>query len=284
MAALKNSLLVISIVGVTALLAAIMDSHHAQSYMLWCFALTTLVHLLIAAPSLLLQTERWYDLTGSIAVMTMLIAATIWARPVDVRSGVMLAFAMLWTVRLGGFLFYRVRQVGHDRRFADMKQSPSRFAIAWAMSATWTFVTIMPVLAVTFSAGHAPLSWWGILLCVCWLLCFAGECTADWQKWRFKQSQPTQPFITSGLWAYSRHPNYAAEIGLWSLMALLAIPLLSGAYYLALLSPIFVYWLLTQVSGVNLLEAANDKRFGDISAYQQYKTQTPRLWPWWRRQ
>ena len=56
MAVLKNSLLVVSIVGVTVLLAVIMDSHHAQSYMLWCFSLTALVHLLIAIPSLLLQT------------------------------------------------------------------------------------------------------------------------------------------------------------------------------------------------------------------------------------
>ena len=171
-------------------------------------------------------------------------------------------------------------QVGHDRRFADIKKTPSRFAIAWVMSAAWTFLTIMPVLAVTFSPMHISIGLRELLLCSGWLLCFVWECVADWQKWHFRQSASKQPFITSGLWAYSRHPNYAAEIVLWLLMALMAIPCLSGTYYLVLLSPIFVYWLLTQVSGVRLLEAANDMRFGNIPAYQQYKAQTPRLWPW----
>ena len=86
-------------------------------------------------------------------------------------------------------------------------------------------------------------------------------------------------FITTGLWAWSRHPNYFGEILLWAGIALIAFPVLQGAQLATLISPVFVFVLLTRISGVPLLESRGKKRWGDEPAYQEYKARTPVLWP-----
>ena len=86
-------------------------------------------------------------------------------------------------------------------------------------------------------------------------------------------------FIDTGLWAWSRHPNYFGEILLWIGVAVIALPVLSGWQLLTLVSPLFVTFLLTRVSGIPMLEAVGRKRWGDDAAYQQYLESTPSLIP-----
>ena len=86
-------------------------------------------------------------------------------------------------------------------------------------------------------------------------------------------------FITTGLWAWSRHPNYFGEIALWCGIALIALPALSGWQYLTLISPVFVVVLLTRISGVPMLERRADKKWGADPLYQRYKEATPVLIP-----
>jgi steroid 5-alpha reductase family enzyme len=119
-----------------------------------------------------------------------------------------------------------------------------------------------------------------ILGSVIWLLGFAVEVIADQQKSEFRsQAQNKGKFISTGLWAYSRHPNYVGEILLWTGIAIIAFPSLSGWSWIALISPVFVYLLLSKVSGVPMLEARADERWGNNDEYQKYKVVTPVLWP-----
>ncbi|NCG18425.1 MAG: DUF1295 domain-containing protein, partial [Rhodobacterales bacterium] len=83
-------------------------------------------------------------------------------------------------------------------------------------------------------------------------------------------------------WAWSRHPNYFGEILLWIGVFVLASPQLQGVEWLAVLSPIFVAALLVAGSGIPLLEAQADKRWGDEPAYLAYKSRTPVLIPFLR--
>jgi steroid 5-alpha reductase family enzyme len=102
---------------------------------------------------------------------------------------------------------------------------------------------------------------------------------ADRQKSAFR-SDPANAgrFISSGLWAWSRHPNYFGEIVLWVGVALIALPVLSGWQHVTLVSPLFVYLLLTRISGIPPLERRAEEKWGDDPAYRAYVERTPVLW------
>ena len=105
-----------------------------------------------------------------------------------------------------------------------------------------------------------------------WLSGFTIESISDYQKRAFrKENNPSEDFIHTGLWARSRHPNYFGEITLWSGIAVIALNTLTGIEYITLISPVFVYILLTRMSGVNLLERIADERYGHLEEYQRYK-------------
>jgi steroid 5-alpha reductase family enzyme len=113
-----------------------------------------------------------------------------------------------------------------------------------------------------------------------WVAGFAVEATADLQKSRFRADPANRgAFISTGLWAWSRHPNYCGEIVLWIGVALIAVPVLHGWQWVSLISPVFVFLLLTRISGVPLLEKRADERWGDQNDYQAYKARTPVLVP-----
>ena len=100
------------------------------------------------------------------------------------------------------------------------------------------------------------------------------------KKRRFRADAANRErFIESGLWAWSRHPNYAGEITLWAGVAMVAFPSLSGGQYLTLVSPIFVFVLLTRISGIAMVERRGVKKWGNSPEYQAYLERTPVLFP-----
>jgi steroid 5-alpha reductase family enzyme len=106
------------------------------------------------------------------------------------------------------------------------------------------------------------------------------EVVADQQKSNFKLNPNNRDsFITSGLWSWSRHPNYFGEITLWIGIAIIAAPTISGWQSVAYISPVFIIFLLTRVSGVNLLEARGLKRWSGNSEYMAYLERTSVLIP-----
>ena len=120
----------------------------------------------------------------------------------------------------------------------------------------------------------------GIFGVAVWAVGMLFEIVADRQKSAFKSDPANQGrFISSGLWAWSRHPNYFGEIVIWIGMAIVALPALQGWQYVTLISPVFVWFLLTKVSGVPMLEEAADERWGGQEDYEAYKRNTPVLVP-----
>lgn len=123
-----------------------------------------------------------------------------------------------------------------------------------------------------------PLGWPTALGLAVWVCGFSIEVVADRQKSRFRDSPGNATAcITSGLWAWSRHPNYFGEILLWCGVAIVAAPVLSGWQWVTLISPVFVALLLTQASGIPMLEKSADDRWGTDADYQAYKARTPIL-------
>ena len=187
---------------------------------------------------------------------------------------------VVWALRLGTFLFIRINQDGHDDRFDDIKVNPGRFFIAWTIQALWVLMTAACAIAIITGGSDKPLGLIGFIGLGLWLLGFVIEIIADAQKRAFRKEPTNQgKFINTGLWAWSRHPNYFGEITLWLGMAILALPVLSGFQWVTMISPVFVFLLLTKVSGIPTLTKKSKQRWGNDPEYQAYLANTSLLIP-----
>jgi steroid 5-alpha reductase family enzyme len=239
-----------------------------------CFALNWLVFIHAYAA----QTERYFDLTGSLTYLTV-VACGVALGSRDPRALLLALLVAVWALRLGTFLYSRIRREGVDRRFDTLKPDFARFLLTWTLQGLWVFLTVSCALAAITAAAAQPLGSLAALGTVVWIAGFAIEAIADRQKGVFR-ADPTNRdrFISTGLWAWSRHPNYCGEILLWIGVAVIAFPALSGWSLVTLISPVFVYFLLTRISGIPLLESRSEAKWGEDPEYQAYKARTPLLW------
>lgn len=242
----------------------------------WCVALAFAVQWVAFVPAYLQQTEKFYDLTGSLTYISVTLFAVAASPPFDARSLLLAFLVTLWAGRLGSFLFRRIRADGKDARFDPIKPSAWRFLVAWTLQGLWVFLTLCAALAAISTEEPAPLGLRDAVGLGVWLAGFAIEVTADRQKSAFRKRRPGH-FIDEGLWAWSRHPNYFGEIVLWVGVAIIASSTLRGWQWVTLVSPVFVYVLLTRISGIPILEKRSDERWGDDPKYQAYKERTPVL-------
>ncbi|MDH4117263.1 MAG: DUF1295 domain-containing protein [Acidimicrobiia bacterium] len=243
-----------------------------------CSLVAYAINWIAFVPANAAKTERFYDLTGSITYLAVVITAVAFSGDLDARALIVAAMVTVWTVRLGSFLFRRIRRDGKDGRFDEIKQSSLRFFMTWTLQGLWVLLTAAAALGIITATDRTPMEWVGWLGVAVWLAGFAIEVVSDSQKSAFKRDPANEgKFIDTGLWAWSRHPNYFGEITLWVGVAILAGPILSGWRWFLLVSPLFVWLLITRVSGVPMLEARADKRWGDDPAYQEYKRKTPVL-------
>ena len=215
-----------------------------------CGVLAFGLNWLVFFPSYLTQTERYFDLTGSLTYLGLLGMAFVTTGVSDLRALLLGGMVAIWAVRLGSFLFKRILRSGHEGRFDALKRSFSRFFMTWTLQGLWVFLTASAALAAITSSHSVPLGvvgWGGVVV---WLFGFGVEVVADNQKARFRADSSNQAhFIQTGLWSWSRHPNYFGEITLWSGVVITAMPVLVGWQHVTLLSPVFVYLLLTRISG-----------------------------------
>ena len=231
-------------------------------------------------PARLFKTERFYDLTGSITYIAVTLAAISAATAPSGAQWLIAIMIFLWAGRLGIFLFRRIHAAGGDQRFDHIKVSSSRFFVAWTLQGAWVVMTSCAALTAILSVGQTAVGAIYVIGAVMWLTGFAIEVIADQQKSRFRADPAnTGRFINVGLWAHSRHPNYFGEILLWAGIAVMAIPYLSGTQWMVMLSPLFVYALLTRISGIPTLVRRGEELWGDDPTYQAYVANTPRLLP-----
>ena len=243
-----------------------------------CGALAFAVNWISFVPAAIKQTEHYYDLTGGITYITVTSFALLLSGPLDLRSAIVAGMVLFWSVRLASFLFMRISRAGKDGRFDNIKNRPRRFFLAWTLQGLWVLLTAACALAVITGGNRESLGIIGYVGIAVWSIGILIEIVADQQKTAFRANPDNQGrFIKTGLWAWSRHPNYFGEIVLWTGMAIIAIPVLEGWQWATLISPVFVTFLLTKVSGVPMLEEAADERWGGQDDYEAYKKNTPVL-------
>lgn len=245
-----------------------------------CGALAFVINWAVYVPSNAAKTEHYFDLTGSLTYITVIVVAALLADDLDARAIVVTLMVLVWAARLGTFLFRRVKRDGRDGRFDTIKVDPLRFLMTWTLQGLWVLLTVACALAIVTGRERQEFGVLAIVGTIVWVVGFTVEAIADRQKSAFKQDSANDGrFITSGLWAWSRHPNYFGEITLWLGIAIMAVPVLSGWRWVTLISPVFVAVLLTRISGIPMLERRGAKRWGDDPEYQEYVRSTPVLLP-----
>ena len=244
------------------------------------YGMAFLIQWLVFVPSVLLQTECFFDITGSLTYVSVTAVAVALSVPMDGRSLLLLVLVAVWAVRLGTFLLRRVLRSGKDERFDEIKRSFPRLLLTWTLQGLWVSLTLAAALAAITTSARQPLGIPAFIGLALWLIGFGLEVLADVQKRRFRSDLANKRrFIHSGLWKWSRHPNYFGEILLWTGIAVIASPVLRGWQWATIISPLFVALLLTRISGIPLLEKRADEKWGGQDDYEAYKRRTSVLIP-----
>ena len=245
-----------------------------------CVAGALVVQWIAFIPAYIKQTEAFFDLTGSVTFVTLVLVSLAMAESSSLRSLLIGTLTILWALRLGVFLTARLRSVGFDRRFRSIKPDLATFLMTWTLQGLWVALSLAPGLAAITSPNQPPADaflWVGLLV---WAFGYLIEVVADEQKRAFRRVPENEGrFIDTGLWAWCQHPNYFGEIVLWTGVAIMAFPVLEGWQHVTLISPVFVWLLLTRISGVRMLDASAKRRWGDDPEYVAYRRVTPVLVP-----
>ena len=279
MKALVNLLISLAVFFIAISIAAATGIENVLRVVILAFLIQWVAYI----PAYVFQTEKFYDLTGSLTYLSVTWCALILASGdfanANLANTVIVLLISLWALRLGSFLFMRIHKDGEDKRFRTIKPSATQFFMTWTLQGLWVSLCSMCALTAISSDNGVVINalfYFGLGL---FLLGFSIEIVADNQKSKFRSfPENRDKFITTGLWAKSRHPNYFGEIVLWAGIAVMSFSSLEGWQYLTLISPIFTYILLVYVSGVRMLEARADIKWGHDENYKKYKSNTPVLW------
>jgi steroid 5-alpha reductase family enzyme len=161
-----------------------------------------------------------------------------------------------------------------------MRDDPLRFARFWLLQAITVAVVMLPVSYLLDREDPPGVGAWAIAGACVWLAGFVLEALADAQKSAFKAKEENRGrFISSGLWSWSRHPNYFGEMLVWWGLFVYAVPVLHGAAFAVVAGPLFITVLLLFVSGIPPLERSADEKYGSDPAYVEYRRRTSILVP-----
>ncbi len=238
-----------------------------------------LIQWALFIPAYIFQTEKFYDLSGSltyISVVSFCFYSNYESSRINLGNIIISSLIIMWAVRLGSFLFIRIKKAGEDIRFREIKKSPSRFFMTWTLQGMW--VSLCSACALAGIANGIEINSYFYIGIIVFIIGFTAEIIADNQKSKFRKDPNNRDkFISSGLWKHSRHPNYLGEITLWLGISIISFSSLAGWQLITLISPIFTYLLLVYVSGIRILDYNGNKKWGHLDSYKDYRKNTPRL-------
>lgn len=198
------------------------------------------------------------------------------------RQLLVLTLLALWALRLGGYLLWRSWGEPEDRRYREIRERntpgfwwKSLFLVFW-LQAFLAWVVSMPHLVLQASPAPAPWTWTDGLGLALFSVGLLFEAVADLQLARFKRDPTNRgEVLDSGLWRYSRHPNYFGELCLWWGFWSFALAADAGGW--TIVSPLLMSVLLLRVSGVTLTEKTIEER---RPGYREYVRRTNAFFPW----
>jgi steroid 5-alpha reductase family enzyme len=191
------------------------------------------------------------------------------------------AMVFIWGLRLSGYILGRHRNVGEDYRYAQWRKEwgkyvvPRAFFQIFMLQGVFMYIIALPLM-MAMANPSAAINWVSYIGIALWLIGFLFEAVGDWQKSKFKADPANQgKIMQSGLWRYTRHPNYFGEALLWWGILVFVLP--AGYWYVSIISPLILTFLLTKVSGVAMLE----KKYEGNKEFEDYARRTSAFIPWW---
>lgn len=225
------------------------------------------------------KTDVFTDLSYSLSFISLSTVILISHPAVNLLQVITVTAVILWAIRLGGYLFIRILKTKVDHRFDDRRGDPLRFGAFWLLQACTVWLLMLPVFGIAAADNPEPGSA-AAIGSILFIIGLSIESIADHQKYRFK-SRPENhsEFMHSGLWKYSRHPNYFGEILLWWGIALPGLSIFHGFELLYFIGPLAITLLLLFVSGIPILEKSWQEKWGSREDYRDYTTRTSLLIP-----
>ena len=199
------------------------------------------------------------------------------------RGLIVCLLVSVWGLRLAWHIYSRNKNKPEDYRYQQWRQDwgkwfylRSYFQI-YLLQGTLLYLIVLPVLLINMSPG-APLGWLDFVGLAVWSLGFYFEAVGDSQLASFIKNPANKgKLMQSGLWAYTRHPNYFGEVTQWWGIWLIALSVPSGL--IAVLGPLTITFLILKVSGVPLLE----KKMASNPDFAAYKQRVSMFIPWPRK-
>jgi len=246
--------------------------------LLLTFLISLVIQLVLFIPAFFFKTDKLTDLSyGLTFILLAWLAFLINAySPWKLLLVIMIT---LWGLRLAGYLFIRILKTKKDKRFDSIRESFPRFFSFWVLQGISVWIILLSTLIfLNKTPVYSTLTVIGIFI---WAIGIGLEATADQQKYAFsRKAENKGRWISSGLWRYSRHPNYFGEIACWLGIYLLTFSSLPGFDKLiAVASPLFIAFLIIFVTGLPKLEKHADEKWGGNKDYLDYKKRTSVLVP-----
>lgn len=185
----------------------------------------------------------------------------------------------LWGLRLSIHIALRSMGKAEDFRYQKMRADWGKTVIwrsflqVFMLQGFFMWVISLPILIVSI-APPQYMSAFTVVGASLWLIGFAFETIGDYQLSVFiKQKKNKGDIMQTGLWRYTRHPNYFGEVVLWWGIFIIVLPLDNGLW--GIISPATITFLLLKVSGIPMLEA----KYKDNALFQDYKKRTSAFFP-----
>jgi len=228
------------------------------------------------------KTDKVTDLSYSFTFLTIAAYYLFQVEKTSLLHLIPSILVIIWSIRLGSYLFIRILKIKHDERFKHMHEKPLKFAGFWILQAITVWIVLLPLTIYYSNESKEDNIYICTLGLLIWLIGFVIEVVSDYQKFKFKKHNKNR-WIDTGIWKYSRHPNYFGESFLWWGLFIYSINSLTVWTLLGFIGPMFITLMLLYFSGIPLLEKKADSRYGNDPEYQRYKSGTNRFLPWFKK-
>ncbi|MEA2020392.1 MAG: DUF1295 domain-containing protein [Patescibacteria group bacterium] len=238
-------------------------------------ALILFIHLNIAFIVATLRKDNSVaDIAWGLGFIVVTYTAFLTKGQVTLREILSLTMVTLWALRLATHIYLRGRGRDEDFRYKKWREQWGEKALVYSyfqvfiLQGFLLLVIATPLLLIHSTSGR---SFWisDLLGLIIWVVGFSFESLADWQLYKFKKDPDNKgKLLTTGLWKYSRHPNYFGEVLLWWGVFLLALAHPYGL--VSIIGPLAITILILKVSGIPLLE----KKMEGNAEFEEYKKKT----------
>lgn len=260
------------------------------------FAFTNLLGCIL---SLVGKTQIHVDLLGTGSFCLAALPVLLGKGAALSRAKISAAAVTLWSVKLAGYLLFRIIKLGEDKRLSDLFATANGTISFWVFSLMWGVLCSLPH-ALGSTSSSPGVSAATITGAVVYGIGLIVETTADYQKWMFKADNPGK-FCNVGLWSISQHPNWFGNLLIWAGILIMNAPALidvpaavavgENASFLdiawryrrlalACLSPAFMLFLFNGQANGSLTTTSElaKKKYGSAE-YAEYLANVPKIFP-----